>query len=446
MGESASSRAAGIRNFLRTDVWRISTRALPPRKAFWIRQLRVLLLAVRGFAEDRCQLRASALTFYSLLSVVPILAMAFGVAKGFGFERHLERQLYDALPDKQEVVRWVIDFAQSFLQKAQGGVIAGVGVVLLLWTVIKVMGNIEDSFNAIWQVEKPRSLLRKFTDYLSLMFVAPILLVTSSSLTLIITKQVGVITSRIALLGALGPVISWLIAVLPYAFIWALFTFVYVMMPNTAVRMKAGVIGGVIAGTIYQVVQWVYISFQIGVATYGAIYGSFAALPLFLLWLQLSWMVVLFGAEVSYAAQNVDLYEYEAESLGVSHATKRRIALRTAHLCVKNFEASEPPWTAERFSQSLEAPVRLVRTILAELTEAGVLSEVRASENDEPAYQPARAIQTLTVKTVADLIDRRGVDHVPVAESSEMERIDEQLRRFDRVLEEADADVPLKDV
>jgi membrane protein len=296
--------------FIRTDIWRIRLADLPFGKSFLIKQLRMIILAFRGYDEDRCLLRASSLTFYTLLSIVPVVAMFFGVAKGFGFERRLEKQLFERFPGQEEILGQVINFANSLLEQTRGGLIAGIGLLVLFWSVLKVLGHIEmAALNDIWGIKENRSWGRKFSDYLSIMLISPVLVLMSGSATVFITTQVTQITQKVELLGVISPLISFLLKFSPYVLIWALFTILYIIMPNTKVNFKAGLLGGVVAGTLYQIAQWAYISFQISAAKYNAIYGSFAALPLFLMWLQISWWIVLFGAELSFANQNVHTYE-----------------------------------------------------------------------------------------------------------------------------------------
>ena len=435
-----------IVEFIRSDIWRIRASKLSGMKSFGIRQLRVILLAIRGFDEDKCQLRASALTFYSLLSVVPIVAMAFGIAKGFGFEKHLEKQIIEKLPGQEEVVQQIIGFAQTFLENTRGGVIAGIGVAVLFWTVIKVLGNIEKSFNDIWGIQKARSIGRKFSDYLSIMLICPILLIMSSSVTVMISSQVKLIVEKIAILGPIAPVIFTFLKILPYAVLWILFTFIYLFMPNTKVRFKAGLLGGIIAGTIYQIVQWAYITFQIGVSKYGAIYGSFAALPLFLIWLQFSWLIVLFGAEVSFAQQNVETYEFEPDCLKASLSFKRLAALSIVHLCIRNFCQAKNPWTANEISHHLEIPIRLVRQILFELTEAGVLVEVKTSDPQILAYQPARDVKDLSIQNVLEMLDHRGVDTIPIAETQGLKQLKKYFLEFRKTVAKMPENMLLKDI
>src|ERR671914_2824411 len=387
--EQSLKKVSDTVQFLNADIWRLQAHKLPLPLSFWIPQLRIVPPAVRRFNLDRCELRASALTFYSLLSIVPVVALAFAVAKGFGVERILADQLMEKMQGQEEVAERIIGFAQSFLENTQGGAIAGVGIILLFWTVIKVLGNVEQSFNDIWGVKTGRTMGRKSADYLSTMMICPVLLIIAGSVTVLLTTHVSGLLERLSVLGYLADVLIWLLKLLPYGVIWLVFTFIYIFMPNTKVELKSALWAGIFAGTIYQLVQLAYITFQIGVSNYGAIYGSFAALPLFLVWLQLSWLIVLLGAEISFAHQNVGTYEFEQDCLAVSHSFKRMTALMVTSLCVKNFANAEKPPTAADISRKLEAPVRLVRAVLAELTGARLLAEICANGRDDVAYQPA---------------------------------------------------------
>ncbi len=433
-------------DFLRHDVWRIRSGTLPRKSSFLLKQLRIIILAFRGFDEDKCSLRASALTFYSLLSVVPMAAMIFGVAKGFALEKRVERELLEKFKGQEEVITKVIEFANSMLEETKGGLIAGIGVVVLFYLIIKLLGNIENSFNDIWGVTHARSLGRKLSDYLSMMFVCPVLLVMSSSITVFITTQVTLITHKIALLGVFSPIISLLLKILPYCVIWLLFTFIYIFIPNTKVRFRSGLLGGIVAGTIYQIVQWLYITFQIGVAKYGAIYGSFAALPLFLIWLQLSWLIVLFGAEISFASQNVETYEFEPDSLRARPSFRKLLALRIAQVCIKNFCNGDKPLSAEQISHALEIPIRLVNLILFELVESRILSEVRETSDDEALFQPARNVDTLSINYIIQALDRLGTDNIPVTQSEELTKISNCLKEFTSIVEKSELNLLLKDI
>lgn len=436
----------GFISFIKGDIWRIRLQDLPRKKSFFIKQLRIFLLSIRGFDEDKCQLRASALTFYSLISIVPVAAMAFGIAKGFGFEKLLEKHLLEQFSGQDEVVIKIIDFAHSLLASTKGGLLAGIGVIILFWAVIKVLGNIEDSFNDIWGIKESRTLGRKFSDYLSLMLLCPILIIMASSLTVFITTQVTLITEKIALLEMFSALIFFVLKLLPYCLIWVLFTFLYVFMPNTKVRFSSGLLAGIMAGTIYQVLQWAYITFQVGAAKYNAIYGSFAALPLFLLWLQLSWLIVLFGAEFAFAHQSVDTYEFEPDSLHISDHFKRILSLQVCHALVVNFAKGEKPSTAEEISHKMDIPIRLVHQIIYELKESHIITDVNIPEREELAYQPARDINSLTVKFVIEALERRGVDSIPVTRAAQLEVLSATMESFSKMIERSPENKLLKDL
>jgi len=435
-----------IVDFIKTDIWRISLKDLSRMKSFFIKQLRTVLVAIRGFDEDKCLLRASSLTFYSLLSIVPVVAMAFGIAKGFGFESLLEKQLFEKLPGQKEVLVQVVDFARALLENTKGGMIAGIGIIVLLWSVIKLLGHIESSFNEIWGIKKSRTAARKFSDYLSIMLISPIFVVVSGSVTIFITTQITHITETVSLLWVFSPFIIWILKLLPYFLIGALFTIIYLLMPNTKVNFKPGVIAGMIAGASYVVLQWGYINFQVGIAKYNAIYGSFAALPLFLIWLQLSWLIVLFGAEISFAIQNVDTYEFEHDCQGISPALKKLLSLQIVHSMVKAFSNGEMPLTASRISSVHEIPIRLVRRILYELADSRIISVTHIGESMEPAYQPARDTNLLTINYIIEALEQRGDDNIPFAQSRELRALSDALEEFRNTIEKSPTNRLLKDI
>jgi membrane protein len=436
-----------LARFLNADIWRIRLADYPRPKSLLLQQLRILALAVRGYREDSCKFRASALTFYSLLAIVPVLALLFGVAKGFGLQKRVEAEILESFKGQEEIAQRIVAFANSLLANAQGGLVAGVGILLLFWSVMKVLGNIEHSFNEIWGVTKPRSLGRKFSDYFSLILICPILLAVASSTTVVVSSHARQLLEGIPFLNSLEPVLLLPLKLLPYGALWVTFTFLFIFMPNTKVKLKAGLIAGVVSGTLFQMVQWAYINLQIGAAQYSAVYGSFAALPLFLIWLQMSWLILLFGAEIAFAVQNVHTYEFEPECLAISHSRKRLLSLLIAKSIVTRFCAGEPAWDAPAISQALEIPIRLVRQILHELVEAQILSEIRKPEEDkEVLYQPARDVETLTIKRVVDALEERGDSRVPVVACVELKRLADALAAFGQIVEQAPANMPLKKI
>jgi membrane protein len=374
------------------------------------------------------------------------MAMAFGVAKGFGFQRTLEREVGKVLSAHSEIAGQFMNVANSLLENTKGGLVAGIGFAFLVWTVLKVLSNIEQSFNEIWGVQESRTWVRKVSDYLSLMFLLPVLFIVSSAATVIVAGQIQAVMGKVSLLGYFAPVIHILIRLLPLLVIWFMFTLLYIFMPNTHVRIRAALIAGFAAGTAYQMFQFFYVTFQIGVAKYNAIYGSFAALPLFLIWLQASWMIVLSGAELSFATQNVDTYEFEPDANLASPAFRKLLALRIVNLLVEHFSIGEKPLDEDAIALELGIPIRLLRYLLHDLTEAGVITSVRMVQEKVQAYQPAFDPDEMTIATVLDSLENRGTDNLPVLQSAELDQIRELMEAFRAENRNSEANRLLKEI
>ncbi|MCX8117356.1 MAG: YihY/virulence factor BrkB family protein [Desulfobacterota bacterium] len=442
-------KVSSLLDFLSTGIWQIQLAELPRKKALLIKTGRVILLALQGFFKHRCQKTAAVLTYYSLLNIVPIVAVAFAISKGFGLEKLIERQILQISEQanlQPELTQQILTFSHRLLDQAKGGVIAGVGVVLLFWTVVSILGKIEESLNEIWGVKQGRSLVRKFSDYISIMVFAPVLLIISSSATVLIASQIKLIMKKIALLGIFSPVILFLLNLLPYISIWVLLTLVYLLLPNTRIPLRSAILGGIVAGTIAQIVQWVYIKFQIGAANYGAIYGSFAALPLFLAMLQMSWMIVLFGAEMSCASGHVETYGFHPDPSRLSFASRRLLAFRVFHLLAQRFSRGESPLTAKEISDRLRIPVRLTHQLLEEWMEVGLVAETTGGPKHQSAYQPGRAIETLTVKEVLEAYERRGLSLDGVSSSGEERFLLDDLKHLSEVLRKGPPDLLVREM
>jgi len=444
--EKIRNFVVNVIHFVTIGIWQIRLSDLSGKKSALIKTLRVFLLAIRGFGEDKCTLRASSLTFYTLISIVPTLAMALAIAKGFGLQKLLEKELIMKFQGQEEVITWIINFSGSFLESIKGGVLAGVGTIVLLWAVIKVLSQIELSFNEIWKIQKSRSLWRKFSDYFSVMFLFPIFITMSGSITLLIKTQVTLIIEKIALIGFISPFIFFLLNLFPMVLNWLLLSFIYMLMTNTKVKFGPGFLAGVIAGTIFSLTQLVYITFQIGVSKYNAIYGSFAALPLFMLWLQTSWLIILFGAELAFAYQNVETYELEPDSQRISNYFKRLLTLQVTHLLIKKFGNGDPPVSAYEITHMLEIPLGLVNQILYELVESGVLSEIQTDDYKESAFQPALDINMLTVAYVIDALENRGIHDIPVVRDESLMTLSESLKSFQETIQHSPANRLIKDI
>ncbi len=435
--------------FFRTGIWEIQLKGLSPIQAFSVKYLRIILLASRGFVRDNCQKTASVLTYYSLLNLVPVVAVAFAMAKGFGLEKLIEKQILEIAEKanlQADITNQIISFSHNLLNQAKGGLIAGVGIVLLLWTVISIMGKIEESLNEIWEIRKSRTLIRKFSDYITMMVLGPVLMIISSTATVLVASQVKVIVNKIAVLGVFSKVIFLLLNLLPYASIWVLFTMLYLIMPNSKIPVRSAIFGGVAAGTIAQIVQWIYIKFQIGVASYGAIYGSFAALPLFLGMLQTSWMIVLFGAEIANANEHYETYGFHPDYSRLSVSSKKILMLRIFHLLTKKFSLGEKPLSAHQIAHALEIPARLVGQFLHELSDVGLVVETAKGIKGDLAFQPGRTIEHITLKFALDEYEKYGMSKIPNVSSDDAEKISRYFKDISETIEKSPANVRLKEI
>lgn len=404
------------KEFVMHDIWTSKADELSPKYKHPLKYLKVLVLTLRRFGENKTQVKASALTYYTMMSIVPVLAMIFGIAKGFGLEKFVEEQIISNFAGQEQIMNTLIDFSHNLLHNTGGGIMAGIGIVMLFWAVIKVLTNIEKALNDIWQVEKQRTYVRKFTDYLSVILVVPILLIVSSSITIYVTSQVTDMAKSNELMSMASPVILLMLKMLRLILVWLVFSFVYIAMPNTKVSFVSGIVAGILAGTAFIVLQWGYVYLQIGVTKYNTIYGSFAAIPLFLIWLRYSWLIVLFGAEVAFAYQNIDMYEFESESENISHHNRKVLMLLILNHIIKRFKDGEKPLCSVDISKELHIPQRLLRNILSTMVGCNLLSEVITKDNKGVAYQPAIDINKLTIAYVEHKLDNHGATIDPPVE------------------------------
>lgn len=340
--------------------------------------------AWKGFYEDACSLRASALTYYTVLSIVPVLAVAFGIAKGFGYDGALEENFRYLLKDHQAIADKIVEFVNTLLEQTKGQIIAGVGLVVLLISAGMLLRNIEGALNNIWQVKKFRSFSRMFADYLAIIICCPIFFVLSSSLMFFLLSELARAIRSIGLSDYGNPVVYMLFYGSPLFFSWVLFSFVYAFIPNTKVRIQYAVLGGVLAGTLYQIGLMGFLIFQYKLSNYGAIYGSFAALPLFLVWVQLSWMILLFGGEFAYHA-SIRHEEHRENLTNGLRVTPSQVALLTAFLCLKRSKDKAPPLSADDISKELGLEKVIVNELLDSLLHSNLLEP--ASQNGSRVVQ-----------------------------------------------------------
>ena len=409
-----NARLKSLIHFLDDGIWRIREEEVSHLQWKGYTCLKIIYLSINQFINDRIVVRASALTYSTLLSIIPILALLFAIARGFGFDTLIESQFRSGVTGAQAEL--VISWINSYLEHAQSGIFIGVGLIMLLGTVLLLIDNIERSFNAIWQVKKPRSLFRQITDYSSLILLLPVLLVISSGLSIFMSTYVKELQNFMVL----APVLKFFVRLIPYALIWGMFIGLYTFMPNTKVKLAHAWLPGILAGSAFQAFQYFYINSQIWVSNYNAIYGSFAAIPLFLLWTQISWSICLFGAELTYAGQNIRSLSFDQDTRNISRRYRDFISILIMSLIAKRFERNEPPYTAAEISEEHQIPIRLTNQVLYQLQEIDLIHEVVTDQKSEDiGYQPSMDINQLNVAILLDRLDTYGSENFKIDKDEE---------------------------
>lgn len=400
-----------VARFFAEDAWR-RDRVASGNPFF--RSVRVVYLAARGFVNDHCLFRASALTYITVLSLVPLLAFSFSVAKGFGFYHDLLQKTINPALDRAfgplnpdgalllaresaPEMRNAIDRLLGFVERTDVSALGFIGLALLLFTVVKLLGAIERSFNDIWGVQRSRSLVRKLSDYLAMVIVGPIFLFVAAGVTTALSnsalrEQLGLSTAVEALLK-----------VLPILSLWAGFTFLYMALPNTRTRFASALLGAIVAAVLMQAALILHLKFQIGIANYNAIYSSFAAVPIFLVWINMSWVIVLFGAEVAFAHQSEPSYAHVTQSELADHKFKERLGLRALARIGHGFLTGAQARSAASLAAELSAPQRVLEEVLYTFVDRGLV--VVSGEGEEAVFHPARDLDAITVKSILDALE-----------------------------------------
>lgn len=365
-----------------------------------------LVLILRNFWLDNCLLRGSALAFTSILSLVPLLALAFAILKGFGVQNQVEPLVLDQLSGgSQEVVEGIISYINNTNMRTMGVF----GLVTLMVTAITLLDNVEDAFNAIWGVKATRSFRHKFSDYLTVLISGPVLMFTAVSVTTFMQSQAAF--KWLVETSYLGDILIFLLQLLPYLVVWIALTLLYLFIPNAAVRFRSALAGAVVAGTCWQVAQWWYIHLQVGVAKYNAIYGTLAVLPIFMVWIYVSWLIVLFGVEIVYAHQNIRSLRREMRVGTLSHRTRELLCLAILADIVNAFVRGTDGWTAVRLEDDLDISERILLELVGSLVEAGLLV---ATVGPPTVYRPARDPDMITVEEVLAVLKHAGEGWKPL--------------------------------
>jgi len=386
--------------------------------------LEIVFRVIRDFIENLVNLEAMALAFKTLLSLAPLLAVIFSILKGFGVHNRMEPALAEALSPLGEKGKEVTAYLIGFVDKMSAGALGTIGLVTLFITVLSLMGIIEQAFNRIWRVKAQRKLARKFSDYLSVILVGPVLVV--AAITITATLQSNSFVQKMISLEPFGSVILTLLKFVPYLTLWGAFTFLYFFIPNTRVKLTSALVGGLVAAVLWQTVGWGFAVFVASSTRYYAIYSSFAILLLFLLWLHVGWVIVLLGAQVAYAHQYIRFYEGEREFLTNSLAGREKLALQIMYLIGRNFYQGRDPLSITALANQLYVPEGLVKDFTQTFRHGRLVLPVANEETFVLARDPER----ISIKEILDCVRNSGVKK-PAVRTDEEVAIEELLQKVD---------------
>lgn len=374
-----------------------------------IRLIKTANLSVRSFLDRGLQSKSMALTYSTVLAIVPAFALLVAIGRGFGLQNVVERELYIYFPSQGEAVSTALSFVDRYLNQATQGLFVGIGIVFLLWTLISLLSSIEEAFNNIWDIKSRRGILQKITDYIAICLIIPILMLCSSG--------VSIFMSTIVQSGPgaeiLTPVVNTALEISPFILTWLAFVLSFWLIPNTKVSFKYAAISGAVCALAFTILQLLFVNGQIYVSKYNAIYGSFAFLPLLLIWLQFSWLILLFGCVLTYSLQNIFAFNFLGNIENVSDRYMHKVLLVVMAIVVKRFLNGKKPLTPNDISMEYDLPIRLVNRIVIRLHDAKLIYYV-VGENQEITVAPAVDANTLTVGELIERVDNVGEsDFIP---------------------------------
>lgn len=433
--QSLTARIVSLSRYCWQGVWR------DPSTSLKVRIIKIVNLCVRTFLDTDLQKKAAALVYSTLLAIVPAFALLFAIGRGFGLQNLLSNEILRFFPSQAKVIQASMGFVDSYLAQASQGIFVGVGIIFLLWTLISLLSDIESAFNALWGIKEGRTFYRKITDYTAICLLVPIMMVCSAGINIFMATAMNSVFGD----TLFSPLVNVVLDCAPFFLCCIAFTISFLIIPNTHVRLKYAAISGLICGIAFQLLQTLFINGQIYVAKYNAIYGSFAFLPLLLIWLQLSWLILLFGCTLTFSMQNIFHFTYSEDSLNPAPAYMRKVTIVIATIIASRFVNRQAPMTLGQLSVNYGLPIRLLTRIIAGLHNAGIIYYVEA-KGEEYAVAPAVDLSTFTLADLLAKVSIEGnIDFIPGFN----ERYGEAIAVTDKVADaeiEAASSILLKDI
>ena len=396
-----------FREFVQYDLWRHPhVKTQDPKKRLWYRVLQTVILVARGFKNQALVVRANSLSFSLLFAFIPMLALIYAIAKGFGFEEMVSQQLAGSFLAEANVAPVLLEWVERYLETARGGLFVGIGLVVLIWAVYAFFNMLENSFNSIWNVKKTRSFARRMTNYVMTLLLVPILVVVTSGISIFLNST-EILAS---VLSAIEPLRKFMLRFIPFVATSAVFTWIFTAIPSTQVKFSSAIIPGVLMGFLYQVVQALSMFLVVLFTRMSIVYGAFSAIPLVLIWLHITCWLLLIGAELAFAIQNNELFAYERDLETISPRYKDYVMLYLLSVIIRRFEQGDQPETAHEMATANQLPIRLVQQLLARLEETNIVRRVLSEQEEDPAFVPAMDTHQITVETVLGRVAAHGTE------------------------------------
>lgn len=409
-----------ISEFIQYDIWRWTSNELEDArftKRIGLGVLKTIILVIRGFNSKQLNMTANALTYNLVFAIIPILAMILAIAKGFGFAEMIESHLQHVIPGGSNMMPVVMGMINRYLETAQGGTFIGIGLLILIWAVYSFFRNVEQAFNSIWDVRQPRSIIRQLTIYVAVLFFVPIVIITSTGLSLIVQTTI----ESQPLLASMSEWHSTVVRLVQFVLVWLVFIWMYIAIPNTKVHFRSAVFPAVLMGTLFQLLQMLSMYVIVFLSRTSIVYGAFATIPILMMWLQWTCLLILIGAEMSFAIQNNEQFEYEKDLEKMSRRYKDFVTLFLLNKIIQRFENDELPYMATELAHDNNLPIRLVNQLLNRLVEVGLLRTVYVEQKEDKTYQPALDTHKISIGMVVDRIDKQGLEEFIRGADEEMQ-------------------------
>lgn len=397
-----------------------------------------------SFFEDDCYTKSSTLTFYTVQSIVPFLAFLLGIAKGFGFDAYLVHLIENSFEEQKEVAAYSISIANSMLKHIKEGVVIGAGILFLVWAMINLLSYIEIVLNHIWKIKEQRPLLRQINDYLAIVILCPLILIASSSFTVFLKARIANLHGT-PYLEEVGTYLLLIFNIAPWILSWVLFFLLYFLLPNGKLRLWPIIIAAILAGSFFQLWQLVLIYFQFQIFNYNIVYGAFAVLPLLLIWIQVSWLIGLAGAELAANIENVIFYEAEHKIGYQETISKKQLGLMIMLYCLQPFYTGKTPLTDIQISKAMKIPLNFTKTMLDILVKGKVLVAIELNDG-LIGYHPYCDPGGLTIKDVCDIIEKSDDVKISVVISEPLKNISVLLKKMNEAEIHSEANIKLKEL